>query len=417
MLRIISLLLMTYNLYAFSYHLREYRSEILSLYKKEHLLLQTQALYKKEHYELLWKKKENIYDVLQAIKKSKFHGLNPKKYHLKSIKNAIREKKKVLLDLLLSDAFIRLGRDLHFSQSKIVVNNKIVQEKKRAFQITQKLLKALATTQVQTTLFQLTPQFPMYKKLYFYMKRSNPNLQIAKKIAINMDRLRLYGDEKYDNYMIVNIPEFRLHLFNKSKEIYTMRVIVGKNQHKTPLLEGNLQKVIINPNWYIPQSIAREKVLPKMQKDSGYLEKKGIEVFRRKDFQAVSVDVDELKNHLNKYILRQKKSVKNPLGTIKFMFENEKSIYLHDTPSKYIFKYKRRAYSSGCVRLAEPYTLASYLLDKDKSVLEKRVASHKSIVMTPEKNTHIYILYNTLWFDKKNRLRFYDDIYALDTHL
>lgn len=60
---------------------------------------------------------------------------------------------------------------------------------------------------------------------------------------------------------------------------------------------------------------------------------------------------------------------KNSLGRIIFRFDNNFSVFLHDTSSPWVFQRERRTVSHGCVRVEKPYELALFLLD---DVDEKR---------------------------------------------
>lgn len=143
-----------------------------------------------------------------------------------------------------------------------------------------------------------------------------------------------------------------------------MRIVVGRDYRSTPSFNSRISHLVLNPYWNIPTSIARKDLLPKQRNNPGYFASEGIRVFS--DYQYESeLDPDSIDwysvNHFP-YVLRQDPGRKNALGTIKFMFPNPFSIYLHDTPSKYLFQKDIRAFSSGCIRLEKPLQLAEFVL-------------------------------------------------------
>ena len=125
---------------------------------------------------------------------------------------------------------------------------------------------------------------------------------------------------------------------------------------------------MVNPTWTVPESIARNELLPREMDNPGYLASRGFEVLRSTAAGLKPVDTDSVENWSPAsfpYRLRQRPGKNNALGKVKFMMPNPYSVYLHDTPSRGLFKNTRRAYSHGCVRLGEPQALANYLLESE----------------------------------------------------
>jgi murein L,D-transpeptidase YcbB/YkuD len=244
-------------------------------------------------------------------------------------------------------------------------------------------------------------------------------------ILINMERWRWVPEEPSDKYILVNIPEFKMHVFENNSEIFTMKVIVGKSGTYTPIFSDQIEKIVINPYWIVPKNIAVRELLPMIQRDTSVLSKQNIEVFTDYSFTTKvspdSIDWTNLNIQEFNYVLRQKPNYYNPLGNIKFLFPNEYDIYLHDTPSDYLFEENERNLSHGCIRIEDPVWLADYLLHNEPEWNKKKLyqaiylQEEKTIVL--KKKLPIYILYFTTWVDENGMVHFMKDIYGHDEHL
>jgi murein L,D-transpeptidase YcbB/YkuD len=242
-----------------------------------------------------------------------------------------------------------------------------------------------------------------------------------KQIMINMERLRWFPDEIESNFLLINIPEFKLHVFENNKKIWDTKVVVGKEVTRTSIFKGNISKIILNPYWNVPKSIIRNEILPILKRNPSYL--------RRNNFQVLSgnniINPSRINWHNYKknipFAIRQKPGEDNALGKIKFLFPNDFSIYLHDTPSKNLFNESKRAFSHGCIRVQEPKKLALYLLRKDKNWDEEKIDSvlltNKTLDIALQPNIPIYIVYFTAWVDNTGQINFRDDLYNLDVQL
>ncbi|MEP7320130.1 MAG: L,D-transpeptidase family protein, partial [Panacibacter sp.] len=106
---------------------------------------------------------------------------------------------------------------------------------------------------------------------------------------------------------------------------------------------------------------------------------------------------------------------------VKFIFPNTNDIYLHDTPSKSLFGESSRAFSHGCIRLAEPQKFAEYLLRNDSSWNTKKIVeamhSGKEKYVTLKDPVPVFIAYFTAWVDRQGKLNFRNDVYGRDARL
>ncbi len=222
-----------------------------------------------------------------------------------------------------------------------------------------------------------------------------------KQIMVNLERLRWVPVKMEKDYLLVNIPEYRLHVFENQKQIWQTNVVVGKAARRTSIFRGNISTIVLNPYWGIPTRIVQEEILPKISRNPNYLAKNNMEV----------IDGN----------YRQKPGVNNALGKIKFLFPNNYSIYLHDTPSKSLFKENARAFSHGCIRVENPKKLAFHLLKNNIEWPESRVID----VLETNENTNIkvsptlpvYIAYFTAWVDNTGQMNFRHDLYNRDNKL
>jgi murein L,D-transpeptidase YcbB/YkuD len=222
-----------------------------------------------------------------------------------------------------------------------------------------------------------------------------------KQMMVNMERLRWIPVEMEKDYLLINIPEFRLHIFEDNKQVWMTNVVVGKEVKKTSIFKGNLSQIILNPYWGIPTSIVKNEILPHIQRNPNYLANNNIEV----------IDGN----------YRQKPGKNNALGKMKFMFPNNYHIYLHDTPSKGLFGETNRAFSHGCIRVQNPKHLAYYLLRNNSKWntenIDKILETDKQVGIRIEPTVPVYIAYFTAWVDEKGQLNFRNDLYDLDKKL
>ena len=247
------------------------------------------------------------------------------------------------------------------------------------------------------------------------------------KVLLNLDRIKWLPRNTNPRNIIVNIPEYMLHYYEYGKEQKRLRVIVGDIQHPTPIFSDMLSYLTINPYWKLPSGIIKKEVIPAMVKNSNYIKSHGLEVHKTWEenspiIPTKSIDWASYLNSSSKfpYRIMQPPSNKNALGRIKFKFPNKFSVYLHDTPTKHLFKKKRRAFSHGCVRLSQPFSLLQSLA-KDEShisteMVNKIIKSKKKNEIDITKDIPINLVYLTTWVDEKNQLIFGDDIYQYDKY-
>lgn len=226
----------------------------------------------------------------------------------------------------------------------------------------------------------------------------------VKQLLVNMERMRWMPVEKDGKLLMVNIPEFTLHVTEGDNHVQHMPVVVGKEGHNTVMFSDDLEFVVFSPYWDIPPSIVKSEILPAMNKNGNYLAEKNMEI---------TSSGGGLPS------IRQKPGANNSLGKVKFLFPNSFNIYFHDTPAKDLFNKDNRAYSHGCIRLGDPTWLANYLLkDSPEWTPEKIDEAMNSGNEKTVKLKHpvpVIITYYTAWVDETNKLNFRQDVYGNDS--
>jgi L,D-transpeptidase YcbB len=220
-------------------------------------------------------------------------------------------------------------------------------------------------------------------------------------IMVNMERSRWVPEAVEKDYLLINIPAYKLYAFENDHIAFDMNVVVGKSQHKTVIFNGDLKYIVMSPYWNVPYSILKNEVLPGIKRNPNYLARHNME--------------------WNGNSVRQKPGPNNSLGLVKFLFPNSHSIYLHDTPSKSLFNETNRAFSHGCIRLAEPKKLAVYLLRNDPKWNEEAITTAmnagKEQYVTLTKTIPVFIAYFTAWVDRDGKLNLRKDVYNRDSRL
>ena len=231
-------------------------------------------------------------------------------------------------------------------------------------------------------------------------------LQRIEQILINMGRMRWITTEPSGQLIIVNIPEFELHVYEGKKKAFDMDVVVGKEGHNTTIFTGNLNQIVFSPYWNVPPSIVKKEILPAVAKNPNYLEEHNMEQTGTEDGAPA---------------IRQRPGPDNSLGRVKFLFPNSFNIYFHDTNAKSLFSKDKRAFSHGCIRLAEPEKMAEYLLRNNPEwtpdKIEEAMNRDQPQTVRLNKPVPVLITYYTAWVDDNGVLNFRDDIYSHDKDL
>ena len=231
---------------------------------------------------------------------------------------------------------------------------------------------------------------------------SVPVKKRIEQIIVNLERFRwMPNHEHSDEFIFVNIPGYKLRYFENGKQVWSCNVVVGKTMNKTVIFSGMMQYLVFSPYWYVPQSIIQKEVVPGMRRNKNYL------ASHRMEWNGGNV--------------RQTPGPHNSLGRVKFIFPNANNIYLHDTPSKNLFNEDNRAFSHGCIRVAQPRDLALRILRNDSNwtpaKIDQAMAGTTEKTANLKKKIPVIIGYFTAFVDSDGDLNFRKDVYDRDAKL
>lgn len=244
-------------------------------------------------------------------------------------------------------------------------------------------------------------------------------------IRINLEKFRWLPESFGEKYILVNIPSFEAYFYDKGQLLLYSRIIAGKNFQEdfrpTPLLYSKINRIIINPDWYVPHKIALKDILPKILKNPQYITSENIKVYKEgEEIDPSTIDWKNIDEKNFNFKLIQKAGKNNALGKIKFHMPNNFDVYLHDTPDKKLFTRNKRAFSSGCIRVEQALPLALMLIENNNSMnwdgnkFKEALKSEKTFYINLNNPVPIYILYFTNLV-KDGELYFFDDIYGYDS--
>jgi len=244
------------------------------------------------------------------------------------------------------------------------------------------------------------------------------------KIRLNLDRIKWLGKRDGRYHIVINIPDFMLYFEDDGHPIDSMRVITGKPNHPTPIFGDEVELIVLNPYWNVPTSIIQKEMIPKLLRNPNALKHKGIEIRsgwgkNAKVVNPASVDWGAYRYSKRvPYRFAQVPGYRNALGKIKFLFPNRFSVYMHDTPTKSLFKRHKRAFSHGCVRLQKPRGLLKTFASIDKNIdIDKAfeiLKGKKNTTLRLSKKIPVDIVYLTAFIDYNGDLQFRNDVYHYD---
>jgi L,D-transpeptidase YcbB len=245
--------------------------------------------------------------------------------------------------------------------------------------------------------------------------------QRAAILALNMQRLRLLPDDTHNGIM-VNIADYSLNYFVQGKQVLSSKVIVGRNDRRTPLMRSALNTVVINPPWNVPTNLVRQDIIPKVKQDPAYLQQHGYTLLSDWGANPVvinpySIDWKTVNPKTFGYRVQQSAGPLSSLGRFKFNMPSSDAIYLHDTPNHKLFDRENRALSSGCVRVNKASELAQILLSNvgwDSNRLNQTVQLGTTRYVAIKQHIPVNLFYVTAFTDKTGQLIFRTDIYGYD---
>lgn len=228
-------------------------------------------------------------------------------------------------------------------------------------------------------------------------------------VIVNMERWRWMGRDLGNPHVIVNVPDYRLTLWNDGKVYWTTKIVAGKaGGHATPMISAEMKFITVNPTWNVPPSIIQNEYLPALQEDPNALDRIGLKVEQAADGTVR---------------IYQPPGAGNALGRIRFNFPNKFLVYQHDTPDKHLFKQERRAFSHGCMRVENPLMYGEKLLSLALPEQKYTAAKLESMFGGSEININfpnhlwVHLTYQTAFVDDEGKLQFREDVYGRDQRM
>lgn len=397
---------------------------------------QITTFYANNDFETVWQDSLNRNELISAIIDSRYDGVLPESYPLTKLIKAhwdyqnlsIPELKKADIDF--SENFFRIANQLASGK----VNPKklygdwepYIQE----FDYVLLLEKSLVEKNIHKTLEDIKPKSELYLKYKKAFAKYVPIISkdtvsaeglMQKKIWVNFERTKWLQPDLGENYVWINLPEYRLQLIQNNQIVETHKVIVGKKERRTPVLSSSFSGIIINPKWTVPPTILKKDLVPKATANRGYFESNRLTIYDKKTGKQIDPENWNPENY-GAYRYVQQTGRLNSLGQIKFDFPNKHMVYLHDTNNRAMFGVANRALSSGCVRVENPFGLAETIFKLEgKNILRSEMDTlahyEKTKNFKLNQKVNVHQVYFTAVIDSTGSVKILNDIYALDNRL
>lgn len=253
---------------------------------------------------------------------------------------------------------------------------------------------------------------------------TTPLARRVRQIRKTLERWDQLPPNPWQRAVFVNIPHFRLYALQAMSDpearMLRMNVVVGRTVERlrTPTFVADMTHLVFRPYWEVPHSIAVNELLPAIPADARYLEKHQLEVVDASAAVMAASPENLTAVATGTLRLRQRPGAHNALGAVKFMIPNSYNVYLHDTPEQSLFSRNRRAFSHGCVRVADPAALARFALADQPDWTPGRISAAMSagepLRVELKEPVRVYVVYGTAIALESGEVLFFDDVYGLD---
>jgi murein L,D-transpeptidase YcbB/YkuD len=249
-------------------------------------------------------------------------------------------------------------------------------------------------------------------------------------LLVNMERWRWLPHDLGPYYVTVNIPEFMLRVVDDGKTIHSTRVVTGKPDKQTPVFSDEMEEIVFNPYWNVPNSIKMQEIAPYLQQGGGFfgggwdtsiLARHNLRIRGASGREIDPDTIDWGRVDIRNYELYQPPGPDNVLGTVKFVFPNKHDVYMHDTTQKNLFAQTVRAESHGCMRVQNPQALALLLLHHDQgwsqAQIDSAVRDSEDNHVALNQHIPVYITYFTMKVNDDGSLSTFNDLYGHDARM
>ncbi len=249
---------------------------------------------------------------------------------------------------------------------------------------------------------------------------NRPASDRLKAVYVALERERWLPRERGTRHVLVNQADFSAKIVDDGLVTFETRAVIGKNTHdrRSPEFSDEMEHMVINPSWYVPRSIITKEYLPKLQSNPNAVGHIHITDRSGRQVNRGAVDFTQFTARNFPFSMRQPPSKSNALGLVKFMFPNKYNIYLHDTPQKSLFAREVRAFSHGCIRLADPFDFAYALLSKQeedpKAFFHRVLKTGKETKVDLDQPVPVHLIYRTAYVGPKGDVQYRRDVYDRD---
>jgi len=284
--------------------------------------------------------------------------------------------------------------------------------------------KLAAAEDVASALAALHPVHPQFERLRQAFLKASADVKgggklsaEAKRLRANMEFWRWMWDDLGELYVFNNIPEFMQYVVRNGETVRADRIVVGEISKQSSIFSRQLKHVVLRPQWRVPDSIMVHELWPSLLKGGGLMRQHGLEITtksgEKRDWRSIDWSKDDIRN----YHVWQQPGGKSAVGTVKFSFPSQHTIFMHDTPDKWMFNARQRTLSHGCLRVRNPMNLAEIVLDYDKGwsvekvrQLAKSGPANNEVEIT--KRLPIHLAYFTAWVGDDGKVKTFADIYG-----
>jgi murein L,D-transpeptidase YcbB/YkuD len=358
--------------------------------------------------------------LIVTLSNARFDGLDPDRYRVSALSEALRkawggDRKAVeRADRLLSEAFVTYLGDLRRDAGSVMyVDAQLRPTPPTALAA---LLEASAAASLSSYLRTMGFMNPIYGELrQALMRHAYASPRERDLLLLNLQRARSLPAGK-GRFIMVNAAQQRLFMYENGRSVDSMRVVVGKPEHQTPVMSALVRFAAVNPYWYVPPDLAAERIAPRVLKQGiKYLDQLGYQVLSdwgpsSTVIDPATIDWKAVAEGKLEVMIRQLPGPHNSMGRMKFMFPNAAGVYLHDNPERELFSEASRLYSGGCVRLEDAPRLGQWLFGRplqwEGAGTEQRVDLQAPVP--------VYITYLTA-VPESGSIAFLQDVYGRDS--